>query len=310
MCSFVLSCTKTFRDVCLWMCRTSWNQRSFAWLPPASRASLGPCSSWTVILAEVPPHCRVGWILLWTLILAFKLFGWGSGPVPVHVPRISQQRCVYWQKPFLKGQILDKHWKTFIGNESGIYNCKYSHQNLSIWVMLMGSGYTSPRNSGSVHTSVRIRRVRGSAWTANTQSSLLSPVIQSHFLTQALHRLMKSIFFFVQRLFLKCISLPGGHLCHPWPLGRLLWTPLRALDPAAGAGLLPCGSACRQALRARGGVDPGRRLPESAGDRWEQSTLSRTALVGECRGLSDGMTLSPASPSPRCLCPGGSGKHL
>ena len=57
-CCFVSSCRKTLPAVCLWVRRTTWNQTSFAWLPLARRASLGPCSSQTVMLTKVTPHCK------------------------------------------------------------------------------------------------------------------------------------------------------------------------------------------------------------------------------------------------------------
>lgn len=217
---------------------------------------------------------------------------------------------VYWQKPLLKKQLLGKYWNTFVGNRSGIYSCKYSHKNLSIWVKLPGSGYASLRNSDSVYYICTYTQYKGQSMNWKQLAHCAAHYFRLIFWHRHYTGWWRASFFFLQRLFLKCISLPVGSPLPPssshTPLSHVLWFLLQALGSLHFT--LPFHDRAERGEKCKA-RDPSCR--KSTGVRWEQSTLSRTALVGQWWGLSNRTTLSPSSPSPCCLCPQyGSRKNL
>lgn len=158
-------------------------------------------------------------------------------------------------------------------------------------------------------TSVHIHNIRDRAWTGNSWL-IAQPTSSDSFSGIDTTQADEEHLFFLQHLFLKCISLPMGSPLPPssshTPLRHVLWFLLQALGSLRFT--LPFHDTAEREEKCKA-RDPSCR--KSTGVRWEQSTLSRTALVGQWWGLSNGTTLSPSSPSPCCLCPQyGSRKHL
>lgn len=185
--------------------------------------------------------------------------------------RQYHSKGAYWQKPFLKGQVLDKHWNTFIGSESGVYNCKCSHQNLSIWICITeklclsicvcvyarGKGQGMDwKHPGLVaqHSDSDIFWHR--RYTVSWRASFFctTPVSEMQFLARGPPLPPSG-----SRT--PSAACSGPHIRHRAP-SAFLWDSQTAESQE------------RWRPRALG----------SAGVRWEQSTLSRTALVGECQG--------------------------